>query len=149
LLKNKYICNHFSNNEYFIIRNKFLKKFKEALNVGKLEDLKRELLASGKSIDDIGEIFTKFGISPDNPDAVKEVLKDAGLQEDLTEDSAAQMVKNMANMLPPEMKKQIAGFVNELLKTIPAGPMPAELVELLNSWQTGGGGSEKIQHNDK
>lgn len=117
--------------------------------MGKLDDLKKEIQTSGKSIDDLGEIFTKFGITPDNPDAVKEILKDAGIKEDLTQDSAAQMVKNMTQMLPPEMKKQIAGFVNELSKTIPAGPMPDDLKELLNSWQTGGGGSEKIPDNNK
>jgi len=117
--------------------------------VSKLEDLKKELQTSGKSIDEVGKIFTKFGITPDNPDAVKEVLKDVGIQEDLTEENAAEMVKNMTNMLPPEIKKQIAGFVNELSKTIPAGPMPKDLADLLNSWQTGGGGSEKISDNDK
>ena len=100
----------------------------------KFEELKREVTGSMKSQGDLGDVFLKFGITPDNPESLKEVIKDAGIDEEITPEKAAEMVKNMTENLPPEMKKYMADMIENVSKSISADPMPDDVQNL---WKTG------------
>lgn len=108
--------------------------------MNKFEELKCEIVKSATSPEKLGEVLTKFGITPDNPETIKEIIKDAGIKDDVDKESAVQMVKNLTQNFSPEMKKYLANLVTEVSKTIPAGPMPDDIQALINSWQEEGGG---------
>lgn len=104
----------------------------------KFEELKREVTGSMKSQGDLGDIFLKFGITPDNPDSLKEVIKDAGIDDDITPEKAAEMVKNMTENLPPEIKKYMADMIENVGKSISADPMPDDVQKLMENWKKAG-----------
>jgi len=105
----------------------------------KFEELKKEIRDSMKTPDDISDVLLKFGISPENPETIKQVIKDAGLDaEELSPDKAAEMVKKMTESLPPEMKKYMAGMIESISGAITDVPMPDDVKKLMESWKQGG-----------
>jgi hypothetical protein len=105
--------------------------------VNKFEELKKEIRDSTKTPQGMGEAFVKYGVTPDNPDVLKGIIKDAGVQENITKESASQLVNKMTENLPPEMKKYLADFLIQFSEGISAGPMPDEIKQLLSTWQKG------------
>ena len=100
----------------------------------KFEELKKEIKDSMKTPDDISDVFLKFGISPENPETLKQVIKDAGLNdEELSPDKAAEMVQKMTESLPPEMKKYMAGMIESISGAITDVPMPDDVKKLMES----------------
>lgn len=109
--------------------------------MNKFEELKKEIKDSMKnpeSLNSLGEVFTNFGITPDNPEIMQQILKDAGIQEEMNPEKAAEMVKSMTQNLPPEMKKYMADLIIQVSSSMPTGPMPDDVKELLDSWKQGG-----------
>ncbi|HHW03268.1 MAG TPA: hypothetical protein GXX35_10775 [Thermoanaerobacterales bacterium] len=111
--------------------------------MNKFEEMKEEIIKSANTPEKLGEIFTKFGMTPDNPDAMKEIMEGAGIKGELDAENAAKMVKNLTESFSPDMKKYLANLVFEVSQSIPAGPMPDDIKNLLDSWQKGGGCVEK------
>ncbi|MDI3481553.1 MAG: hypothetical protein PWQ97_1208 [Tepidanaerobacteraceae bacterium] len=111
--------------------------------MNKFEEMKEEIIKTADSPEKLGEIFAKFGMTPDNPEVMKEILQEAGINEELNAENAAQMVKSLTDSFSPEMRKYLANLVLEVSKSIPAGPMPDDIKDLLDSWQKGGGCIEK------
>lgn len=104
----------------------------------KFEELKKEIRDSMTTPDDISDVFKKFGISPENPEALMQVAKDAGLDaEELSPDKAAQMVQKMTESLPPEMKKYMASMIESISSAITDIPMPEDVQKLMDSWKQG------------
>ena len=109
----------------------------------KFEELKKEIKDSMKTPDDISDVFLKFGISPENPETLKQVIKDAGLNdEELSPDKAAEMVQKMTESLPPEMKKYMAGMIESISSAITDLPMPDDIKKLMESWKGENKGEE-------
>ncbi|MDD4569254.1 MAG: hypothetical protein PHE70_03905 [Tepidanaerobacteraceae bacterium] len=106
--------------------------------MNKFDELKKEIQGSMKSTDDLGDVFLKFGITPDKPESLQQVIKDAGIDEELDPQKAAQMVKNMTENLPPEMKKYMADLITSITNVVTASPMPDDVQELMESWKQGG-----------
>jgi len=105
----------------------------------KFEELKKEIKASMQTPDDLGDVFLKFGITPENPETLKQVIQDAGINaEDMNPEKAAEMVKNMTQNLPPEMKKYMAGMIESISDAITNVPMPEDVQKLMESWKQGG-----------
>jgi hypothetical protein len=101
--------------------------------------LKKEIKGSMKTTDDLGDVFMKFGITPENPETLKQVIKDAGINaEDMNPEKAAEMVKNMTENLPPELKKYMAGMIENISDAITNVPMPEDVRKLMESWKQGG-----------
>lgn len=98
------------------------------------EEMKKQIQEKAKSAEHVGEIFDQFGVTPDNPEAISQMLKDYGLG-DVDPAEAAEMVQNMMNSFSPEMRRQMAALVMEISKSIPAGPMPEEIKQMLEDWQ--------------
>jgi uncharacterized protein (DUF849 family) len=111
--------------------------------VNKFEELKNEIAQTAKSPEKLGEIFTKFGMTPDDPDSMKEIMQGAGLKEELDEANATQMVNNLTESFSPEMKKYLANLVLEISQSMPTGPMPDNIKNMLDAWQKGGRDIEK------
>ncbi len=105
--------------------------------MSKFEELKKEIKNSTKTPQGMGEVFAKHGVTPDNPEVLKGIIKDAGIKDDITRESAPQLVKKMTENLPPEMKKYLADFLIQFSSGISAGPMPDDIKQLLNTWQRG------------
>ncbi|ADL07262.1 hypothetical protein [Thermosediminibacter oceani] len=103
--------------------------------MSKFEEIRKEIEKSGKTPESLGQIFSKFGLTPDNPEFAKELLREAGLDVDLTPEKAAETVKKMTEKIPPELKKQMAELMLEVSKYIPAGPMPEDVKNFLLSWK--------------
>ena len=57
-----------------------------------------------KSPESLGDVFLKLGITPDDPQTLQKVIKDAGIEEDLDLKKNGTISKNIADQLPPEMK---------------------------------------------
>lgn len=105
----------------------------------KFDELKKEIQGSMKTTGDLGDVFLKFGITPENPETLKQVIKDAGInEEELNPEKAAEMVKNMTQNLPPEMKKYMAGMIESISDAITNVPMPDDVQKLMESWKHGG-----------
>lgn len=104
----------------------------------KFEELRKEIRDSMKSPGDISEAFKKFGISPENPETLKQVIRDAGLDaEELSPEKAAEMVNKMTESLPPEMKKFMADMIENISSAITDIPMPDDVRKLMESWKQG------------
>jgi len=102
----------------------------------KFEELRKEISESMKDLNDISDVFIKFGISPDNPEVLNQLIKDAGLNpEELNPDRAAEMVQKMTDNLPPEMKKYMASMIESISSAITDLPMPDDLRKLMESWK--------------
>lgn len=105
----------------------------------KFEELKKELKGSMKTPSDLGDILLKFGITPESPETLKQVIKDAGIdEEELKPENAAEMVKNITENLSPEMKKYMAGMIESISGAITDIPMPDDVQKLIKSWKCGG-----------
>lgn len=108
--------------------------------MNKFEELKKEIKDSMKTpqnLENLGDVFTKFGITPDNPETMQQIIKDAGIQEEMNPEKAAEMVKNMTHNLSPEVKKCMADLLTQISSNMPAGPMPDDVKDLLESWKQG------------
>ncbi|TYP52425.1 hypothetical protein [Thermosediminibacter litoriperuensis] len=103
--------------------------------MSKFEEIRKEIEKSGKTPEALGQIFSKFGLTPDNPEFAKELMREAGINVDLTPEKAAETVKKMTENIPPELKKQMAELMLEVSKYIPAGPMPEDVKNFLESWK--------------
>jgi len=109
----------------------------------KFEELRKEISESMKDLNDISDVLKKFGISPENPDVLNQVIKDAGLNpEELSPDRAADMVQKMTENLPPEMKKYMAGMIESISSAITDLPMPDDIKKLMESWKGENKGEE-------
>jgi hypothetical protein len=105
----------------------------------KFEELKKEIQGSMKTPGDLGDVFLKFGITPENPETLKQVIKDAGISdEELNPEKAAEMVKNITKNLPPEMKKYMAGMIESISDAVSTVPIPEDVQKLMESWKQGG-----------
>ena len=104
----------------------------------KFDELKKEIKESMKTPEDLGDVFLKFGITPENPETLKQVIKDAGIDEvELSPEKAAEIVKNMTDNLPPEMKKYMAGMIESISDAITTIPMPEDVQKLMENWKHG------------
>ncbi|MFO7153213.1 MAG: hypothetical protein DIU66_008335 [Bacillota bacterium] len=101
------------------------------------EEIKREIERSGKTPEEIAEIFTSYGLTPDNPEFAKKILEDAGLVN-LTPEKMQEMMLKLSESIPPELKKKMADFIMELTNYIPAGPMPEDVKKFLEGWKKAG-----------
>ncbi|HHX24206.1 MAG TPA: hypothetical protein GX723_09420 [Thermoanaerobacterales bacterium] len=103
----------------------------------KFEELKKEVQESMKSPESLGDVFLKLGITPDDPQTLQKVIKEAGIEEDLDPEKAAQLVKNITDQLPPEMKKYMAEMITNITDSVTAVPMPDDIKDLMESWKQG------------
>lgn len=87
--------------------------------------------------ENLGEFFQNLDCTPDNPKKMQEIIKDAGIDEEVTPETAAEMVKEMSENLSPEIKKCIGDLMINLSDSLSAGPMPKDLEELIKKWQKG------------
>lgn len=99
------------------------------------EELKRELKEKAKNPEELGEVFAKHNITPDNPEVLQQFLKNAGFQNDITPDKAANMVKEATKDLPQDIKKQMADLIFGISKDISETPMPDDLKDMLKKWK--------------
>ena len=104
--------------------------------MSKLDDIKKEMKDSKMDPESMKEVFQKFNVTPDNPEVMKGIMKDVGLKEDMNEESAEKMVKEMTDNLPPEMKKMLADFVMGMSESVKT-PMPEDMKSLLETWKKG------------
>lgn len=103
--------------------------------VSNYEDIKKEIMDSAKDPEKIGEVFAKHGITPDNPEGLQKVLKEAGMKEEVTPEKAANMIKKATKDLPQDMKKNLANMILEMSKNVSQTPMPDDLKEMLKEWK--------------
>lgn len=99
------------------------------------EDIKKEIKNSAKSPEELGKIFSKYGITPDNPDELQNMLKDIGMKEEITPEKAENMIKKATCDLPKDMKKNLADMIIGMSKSVSKTPMPDDLKEMLRDWK--------------
>ncbi|MFY9471982.1 MAG: hypothetical protein WAQ00_00175 [Tepidanaerobacteraceae bacterium] len=104
----------------------------------KFDELKKEIRDSMETLDEISDVFKKFGISPENPEVLNQLITDAGLNaEELNPERAAELVQKMTESLPPEMKKYMADMIESISGAITDLPMPDDVKRLMDSWKGG------------
>lgn len=99
------------------------------------KDIKKEIKGSSKNPEKIGEIFSKHGITPDNPDELQKMLEDFGVQEEVTPEKAENMIRKVTRDLPKDMKKNLADMILGMSKSVSQTPMPDDLKEMLRDWK--------------
>lgn len=103
--------------------------------VNNYEDLKKEIRNSAKTPEEIGKIFAKHGITPDNPEELQRVLEKAGIKEEVTPEKAENMIKKVTEDLPKDVKRSLANMILEMSENVSQIPMPDDLKEMLREWK--------------
>jgi len=106
--------------------------------VSKFEEIRKRLRDSVKTpedLSDLEEVLESFGLTPDNPEGIREVIEEAGILEDVDLYKADETVKNMVENLSPEMKKQMAELITRVSNTVSDDPIPDDVKNLLDRWK--------------
>lgn len=105
-------------------------------NLQKLREHLLKAAANGKT--NLTEILKEIGITPDNPDMLKELVVQAGLNPaDLTDKGKIiEFINSMSRNLSPEIKGSIANLYNQLAQEM-GGKLPEDLQDFLAQWKKG------------
>jgi|GEM_PF-5992448 len=102
-----------------------------------LQKLREHLLKSavdGKT--NLTEILKEMGITPDNPDMLKELVAQAGLNPaDLSDKGKIiEFINSMSQNLSPEIKDSIGSLYTQLAQEM-GGKLPEDLQDFLAQWK--------------
>ncbi|NPV29250.1 MAG: hypothetical protein HPY58_06215 [Firmicutes bacterium] len=99
----------------------------------------RQLQASGLPPDasHIGEFLRGMGVSPENPEAAKKLLEQAGLgeQEIQEKKNIISLINRMTAGLSGETRRQMSQVVEQTLQQLGCEELPQDLAEFLEHWK--------------
>ncbi len=99
----------------------------------------RQLQSSGlpSDVSKIGEFLRSSGVSPDNPEAMKEFLQRMGLDEQGVEkkEDIISLINQMTAGLSTEMRQQVFQIIEQILEQLDCGELPQEIAEFLAQWK--------------
>ncbi|MGI9860420.1 hypothetical protein SDD30_03415 [Moorella naiadis] len=106
------------------------------------ETLRQRLLEAAMQGISPGQVFKELGITPDNPRALEELMKQAGFDpSSFFPDGQVDMpgmINNLTKDLSPEVKQQLSQVIQGMAYELNNGqPLPPDVEEFLKGWGKG------------